>query len=196
MRKKKIIAIAGSPSKKRNSDSMLDSFIEGIKSARPEYDVEKFYIIDVPIAQYCFQNGDTPCRDDEPQFMELAEKFRDADGVVIATATYNFSVPACLKNFIDRLRYVALDMKRRNALGQPVGMFTKHRMFFLVSGGTPKWFQKIAFFLFPPFWLRVIFAYYGVRKFGSFYTGNVRAFDSEKTLAKCKRMGRRWAKKF
>jgi FMN-dependent NADH-azoreductase len=123
---------------------------------------------------------------------ELVEKIQSSQGLVIATPTYNFSVPAHLKNFIDRSRFFVLDMEKKNSLGQPVGKLKYLGTYFLVSGGTPKWAETILFFAYPPFWLRGVFLYFGARVFGAYYTGNIRAFENKKILTICQRRGQRF----
>ncbi|MBI4133338.1 NAD(P)H-dependent oxidoreductase [Candidatus Uhrbacteria bacterium] len=188
---KKIIALSCSPSRGRNSDTMLDRFIAG---ARREEGVavEKVYLGDIPVNDYRFENRIGP-EPDEPEFAKLCEEMQAADALVIATPTYNFSVPGRLKNFIDRIRFLSLDFDRKTNLGQPVGKLGKLRTYFLVSGGTPTWAQKIVFFAFPPFWLRGVFLYFGAQVMGAYYSGDVRTFENEERLAVCEGEGRRFA---
>lgn len=188
----KIIALSCSPSKGRNSDTMLDNFIEGVKTVSG-VEVEKIYLSQIPIDFYSYENS-KGVGENEKEFGVLIEKIKSSNGVVIATPTYNFSVPAHLKNFIDRLRFIALDFTHKNKIGQPVGKLGYLGMFFLVSGGTPLWAQKILFFAFPPFWLRGVFLYFGARVFGAIYTGDVRSFEDKKLKNKCFKSGVRYAK--
>lgn len=188
----KIIALSCSPSRGRNSDTMLDHFIKGVRAVN-EVEIEKIYLSDIPIDYYSFENskGVGPY---EEKFAELIEKIKSAKGLVVATPTYNFSVPAHLKNFIDRLRFIALDMEHKNGLGQPKGRFRYLSTYFLVSGGTPVWAQKILFFAFPPFWLRGVFLYFGAKVMGATYTGDIRSFEDPAFHAKCEKAGRKYAK--
>ncbi len=189
----KVIALACSPSHGRNSDTMLDSFIEGLTTHK-NIQVEKIYLDSVPIDTYTFENCTGP-QEHETEFKELTEKIKNVQGLVIATPTYNFSVPSHLKNFIDRLRFFALDMNHKNAISQPVGQLGYLKTYFLVSGGTPNWAQRILFFAFPPFWLRGVFLYYASICLGAFYTGNTKAFSDEKVKTKCKKEGIKYGKK-
>lgn len=192
--KKKILALSCSPSKGRNSDTMLDNFVEGIKKTTDEsIEIEKVYLTDIPIDMYTYENGSQPASY-ETEFYELAMKFKYASGVIIATPTYNFAVPAGLKNFVDRIRFIALDLSRKNKFNQPVGLLRDSRLFFLVSGGTPKWAQKILFFAFPPFWLRSVFLYYGSQCMGAFYSGDIKTMENEKILKKCEKLGEKFGK--
>ncbi len=188
----KVLALSCSPSHGRNSDTMLDAFILGVMK-NSSVEVEKIYLSDVPIQDYCYENRLGAC-EEETELKELLEKIQSADGLVIATPTYNFSVPARLKNLIDRMRPIALDMKAQNRLGQPVGQLKYLQMYFLVSGGTPNWAQRILFFAFPPFWLRAVFLYYNARVRGAVYTGSTKAFSDDRLLSKIELRGARYAR--
>lgn len=188
----KILAISSSTSRGWNSDTMLDHFIRGMESVGEIY-VEKIYLDDINIDLYRFENKNGPLNH-EIEFKKLTDKIKnEIDAIVIATPTYNFSVPAHLKNFIDRIRFFALDFSIRNRIGQPVGKLGHLKMYFLVSGGTPNWAEKILFFTFPPFWLRGVFLYYGAKVMGAFYSGDVETFKNQKILAKCTKRGKKFA---
>ncbi|MEY4440391.1 MAG: hypothetical protein RLY49_17 [Candidatus Parcubacteria bacterium] len=189
----KVIALSCSPSKGRNSDSMLDAFIEGIKT-NSNIVVEKIYLKDIQIETYDFENRLGPT-EQEKNFEQLTQSLKCAQGLIVATPTYNFSVPAHLKNFIDRMRFFTLDFDHRNAIGQPVGMLRYLKTYFLVSGGTPHWAQRILFFAFPPFWLRAVFLYYGSVVYGALYSGDIKTYENKKILAKCKKAGVKYGKK-
>lgn len=190
----KILALACSPSRGRNSDTMLEHFILGMKEV-PNIEVEKIYLEDIPIDYYKFENSRIPA-EHEVKFKELSEKImKEVSGLVIATPTYNFSVPAHLKNFIDRIRFFALDFSKRNKMGQPVGNLGHLRTYFLVSGGTPNWAEHILFFTFPSFWLRGVFLYFNAKVMGAFYSGDIKTFENKKILEKCFKKGKRYAEK-
>lgn len=188
-----ILALSCSPSQGRNSDTMLDAFIKGIQT-HPDILVEKIYLEDVQIDTYCYENRNGP-QEHETDFKSLTDKIKSAQGLVIATPTYNFSVPAHLKNFIDRIRFFALDLKHKNRLQQPQGLLPYLKTYFLVSGGTPKWAERILFFAFPAFWLRAVFLYYGSQCFGAYYSGDVVTFQNEKILKLCTKLGKRYGRK-
>lgn len=193
---KKIIAISASPSKGRNSDSMLDSFITGFKEkAEDKILIEKIYLNEIYIEYYSHENNNGP-QEEEKELNELFNKFNEADGIVIATPTYNFSVPAKLKNLIDRIKPIVLDEERLNILGQPRGKMSNKRMFFLVSGGTPTLARFFIFFLFPGFWLKTVFAYYGTIRTKSFYSGDIDIHKKPHELKKIEKLGGKFAKKF
>lgn len=190
---KHIIALSCSPSRGRNSDSLLDAFIDGVRTI-PGVTIEKIYLSDIPIDYYTFENsvGVLP---HEEKFGKLCDDIKRANGLVIATPTYNFSVPAHLKNFLDRIRFLALDLDDKNFLGQPTGTFDYLGTYFIVTGGTPSWAEKILFFAFPPFWLRGVFLYYGAKVFGAMYTGDIKAYENKRLLQIAKKRGIYYAKK-
>ena len=195
---KTIIALASSPNKGGNSDTLLDEFIAGIKESHQKLTVEKLYVCDIP--SHFFDHGHKAVdQQEEPEFFELCEKVRQADGLVIATPTFNFNVPSKLKNFIDRIGYFALDYQKINRLGQPTGQLTKLRTFTIVTGGTPNLHRYFLFFLFPGFWLRAIMAYYGCLKYQTRYAGGLTFRNPAKAkpalLAQFKRLGRNFAEK-
>lgn len=187
-----VIALSCSPSHGYNSDTMLDNFVQGFKGASNK-SVEKIYLSDIPIDDYCFDNKTGPA-EHETAFKELCEKIMEAEALVIATPTYNFSVPAKLKNLIDRIRFFALDFNNKSRLGQPSGKLEHLRVYFIVSGGTPTWAQKLLFFAFPPFWLRGVFLYMGSHCLGAIYSGNVKAFQTPSVLEKCRLRGKKFAR--
>jgi len=195
MKIKKIIAISGSPSKGWNSDTMLDAFIEGANKV-PNVEVKKLYATDVNCDLYSFENRNGVC-DYENELRELFSDIENSQGLIIATPTYNFSVPAGLKNIIDRMRPIALDMQKINIVGQPTGKLHYLKTYFLVSGGTPTFFQKLMFPVFPPLWLSLVFKYYGARLGGSIYGGGLKgtstAADNKQLLAKARKAGKRYA---
>lgn len=190
----KILALSCSPSRKRNSDTMLDYFISGMREVS-DIEVEKIYLEDIPIDYYKYENSKAPGAHEEA-FKKLSDKImHEVEGLVIATPTYNFSVPAHLKNFIDRIRFFALDFQNRNKLGQPTGMLGHLKMYFLVSGGTPAWAERIVFFAFPSFWLRGVFLYFNAKVMGAFYSDDIKTYENKKTLEKCFKKGKRYAQK-
>lgn len=190
----KILAISASPSRKRNSDTMLDYFISGMIKVEG-IEVEKIYLDDIPIDYYKYENS-KGAEDHEIEFKKLSDKImHEVCGLVIATPTYNFSVPAHLKNFIDRIRFFALDFQNKNKLGQPRGMLGHLKMYFLVSGGTPAWAERIVFFAFPSFWLRGVFLYFNAKVMGAFYSDDIKTYENKKILEKCFKLGKKYAEK-
>lgn len=171
---------------------MLDHFLRGAASVSG-VEIHKVHLTDIPIDHYSYENKTGPLPH-ETEFQKLCERIQHkTDGLVIATPTYNFSVPAQLKNFIDRMRFFGLDFSKRNKLAQPVGKLHYLKTYFLVSGGTPNWAQKILFFTYPPFWLRGVFLYHGAQVMGSYYSGDTKTYQNDAILRHCYNKGKRYA---
>lgn len=175
---------------------MLDAFLEGVKTVE-DVSVDVVDINQIPMEYHRFEVYNP--KDEEIEFKAVVEKLQNTNALVIATPTYNFNVPSNLKNFIDRITYVALNKKKLNILRQPIGQLSHCKTFYLVSGGSPWLVEKLLFFIFPIFWLRVIFTYYGARLGGGIYGGSLTfsnpASERLKLLEKCRKAGRRFAKK-
>lgn len=193
-----ILALEASPEKGQNSDTLLDHFLKGVKEKNPDIVIDKYYLHDVPMEAYNHTCSKGP-QEGEEIFAEVVEKLQSAQGLVIGTPTYNFNVPSPLKNFIDRIGYVSLEYGKKNLLGQPPGRLGYLKTFFVVTGGTPASIRRCIFFLYPGFWLSVIFRYYYARNTGSLYGGNLtfrhQAKDEPRLMKKAKKQGSKFAKR-
>jgi FMN-dependent NADH-azoreductase len=150
------------------------------------------------IANYTFFNR-VPDPVKDPDLVQLVDQIMACQGLVIATPTFNFGVPAVLKNVLDRLSYKALNPKKLNWLAQPTGLLNHLYNFYLVSCGTPKRFLFFAWPVFPSFWLKLVFWYFGAHSVGGIYGAGLNAQhlakDNPKLLARCKKAGERYARR-
>ena len=113
----KITAIIGSPEEDGNSETLLYSFLKGMEQDQVEAKIYDLKQID--LAYHC-HNCKTPL-DSETEFSNLISDIETSQLLIIATPTYNFSVPARLKNLVDRLGFMALDYQNLNRFKQPSG---------------------------------------------------------------------------
>jgi len=113
-----------------NSDFLADAFIEGLQSLEG-VQVTKIRLKELSIKHFTLERYHPDCpRDDD--FPGVQAAIQEAKGVVIATPIWNFSVPAHLKNFIDRMGAFALD-DETHSKGQ-----LKGKPFYLIyTGGAP-----------------------------------------------------------
>ena len=185
-----LVAIKASPEEISNSTVLLNSFLDGVKSVS---DVGINIYDSNTINLHYYRHDYNEPKDDETEFKELAKSLQHCSGLVIATPTYNFNVPSNLKNIIDRLTFIALDKTKLNILRQPQGQLKHIKPFFIATGGSPLWAEKILFFLYPIFWLRIIFLYYGAHIGGGIYGDSLSfskpAKDRPRLLAKCYKKG-------
>ncbi len=98
----KVLAIASSPRRHGNSETLLDSALKGIRSKNA--DTEKVVLRDLNLypcqgCGRCSVKGSCKIRDD---MRFLLTSIRRADAVIIASPVYFGSVTALLKIMIDR----------------------------------------------------------------------------------------------
>jgi multimeric flavodoxin WrbA len=132
----KVIGIYGSPRKAGNTDLMLDAFLEGAEAAGGE--ASRLYVRDLEIrgclgCGYCDKAGTCIQKDDMQQVYPLLE---EAQGIVVASPVYFYSVTAQLKLLIDRTQ--ALYMKREISKrgGEIVREGLQRKGFLLLAGAT------------------------------------------------------------
>jgi len=99
----KIAAVLGSPhGMKGNTGQVLDGLLRGAKARGAE--VTLFSLSDLAVrpcraCDTCHRTGTCPVRDD---FNSIRKALLDADGVVLASPNYIFSVSAQMKALMDR----------------------------------------------------------------------------------------------
>lgn len=125
-----IVVIVGGTNEPSNSNVMADAFIEGMQRI-DGVTVRKFRLKDMRIEHFTLQYYHPGFKSDD-DFPQAEHALRDASAVVFSTPVWNFSVPAHLKNFIDRMGAFALD-EATHSKGQ-----LKRRPFALLyTGGAP-----------------------------------------------------------
>jgi multimeric flavodoxin WrbA len=100
----KVIALLGSPLLQGNTAKLLDEAIRGVMDAGCE--VEKIEVTALTFKPcqeifYCRQNETCAMKDD---VTPLYGKFRDLDGIIIASPVMTMGIPGTLKSFMDRFQ--------------------------------------------------------------------------------------------
>lgn len=129
----KIIALLGSPLLSGNTAKLLDRAIQGARDAGAE--VEKIEVTNLNIRacreiMFCREHETCAMKDD---MQGIYGKFRDIDGVILATPVMTMGIPGMLKSFIDRFqvyfmaKYVrkkplVVEEKRKSRLGLYLGI--------------------------------------------------------------------------
>jgi len=124
MSRKKILIFMGSPRREGNSTLLARQVEAGAKAAGA--DVENFFLHDLDVkacdaCDICRDKTETDCILDD-DMRDIFPKLRQADGIVIASPTYWFTVSAQTKLFMDRWY----------ALGGPEGYALKGKKFGIV----------------------------------------------------------------
>lgn len=130
-RRMRILVMVGGTNEPSNSRFLADRFAEGIRLQEPSAIVETLLLKDLALPHFtiaCYRSGLEP----GDAVLALWEAVRSADGVVIASPVWNFSVPAHLKNAIDLLGCKALDAETRSK-----GQLRGKPFFFIFTGGAP-----------------------------------------------------------
>ena len=127
----RVVVIVGGTNEPSNSNTLADAFIEGMKQVG-NVSVEKFRLKDLSIAHFTLERYEPHCNNKDDDFCRIEDSLANSHAVVIATPIWNFSVPAHLKNLIDRMGAFALDQETHSK-GQ-----LKARPFYLIfTGGAP-----------------------------------------------------------
>jgi len=101
-----VLGISGSPHRHGNTETLLDSFLDGAKAAGAE--IEKVILKDLDYSpcrgcNACHKTGDCVVKDDA---IALFEKVLKCDCLAIASPIYTMGITAELKGFIDRGQYL------------------------------------------------------------------------------------------
>jgi multimeric flavodoxin WrbA len=101
-----VLGISGSPHRHGNTETLLESFLDGAKAAGAE--VEKVILKDLDYSpcrgcNACHKTGDCVVKDDA---IILFEKVLKCDCLAIASPIYTMGITAELKGFIDRGQYL------------------------------------------------------------------------------------------
>ena len=132
---RKIVALLGSPLVGGNTAKLLDEAIRGARETG--CDVE---LIVVPFLNfqpcmeifYCMDHETCKMKDD---LTPIYEKFRDIDGVIIATPIMTMGIPGKLKSFMDRFQvYFMAKYVRKNALVSEEKKSARKGLYIGISG--------------------------------------------------------------
>ena len=101
---RKVIALLGSPLSDGNTARLLDEAIRGAEEAG--CDVERIVAAHLDIAPcmeifYCRENETCEIGD---EMIGIYDKFREMDGLIIATPVMTMGIPGRLKSFMDRFQ--------------------------------------------------------------------------------------------
>lgn len=115
----KIVAVNGGPRKGKNTDQLLDAFLEGVKEASPEAEVEIIRLFDYEFAgcRACYacqlkQNReDLGCRAKDKMTELLRDTFH-ADGIVFTSPIYYGNMTGHLRSFLERLMYPGVSRRK------------------------------------------------------------------------------------
>ena len=125
-----ITLILASPNHPSNSETVAQSFVEGINSVE-NANIATVHLSNMDLAYFTpeyYEEGAVV----EEDFQKFESIIQASDGIVIATPVWNFGVPGKLKNLLDRMGSFALDKEQRRN-GQLNGL----PFYLIFTGGAP-----------------------------------------------------------
>jgi len=146
--KKQLVAIYCAPNRDSNSATLCDEFCRGVETAGIH--VEKIYLYDMHLPYFNYKNRKAdPPESRENKDIKLMEKMLlGSKGIVIATPVWNFSVPAKLKNMMDRISYFGRVFKHPYSMKKQPNLHHVN-CFYIMTTGAPWYgwlFDSIAYF--------------------------------------------------
>ena len=108
----KIVAVNGGPRKGKNTDQLLNAFLEGIRYADPSAEIQVIRLYDYTFKGCisCFacqlktHRDELRCWQKDDVSPLLADTYH-ADGIVFASPVYYYNVSAQLRLFLERLMF-------------------------------------------------------------------------------------------
>ncbi len=125
-----IVVLVAGMNDPSNCELLADKYIEGIKT-HDGAEVHKFLVRAIPLPHFTVPDYESDANASK-EFRDVRELIKAADGVVIATPVWNFSVPAHLKNFIDWMGTFGLDAQTHSK-----GQFKAKPFALIHTGGAP-----------------------------------------------------------
>ncbi len=125
----KILVLVAGTNEPSNSETLAHAFIQGMRQ-HGEITIDSLRLKDLTIEHFMLDFYDPQCNQEE-DFCRVQKLLEDSHGFVIATPVWNFSVPAHLKNLIDRMGSFALDASRSK------GMLKRKPFYLIFTGGVP-----------------------------------------------------------
>jgi multimeric flavodoxin WrbA len=130
-----VLGISGSPRRHGNTETLLDSFLEGAKAAGAT--VEKVVLKDLDFSacqgcNACHKTGNCIVKDDAPA---LFDRILAADAIAIASPIYSMGITAQLKGFIDRGQYLWARKLMLKTLSFSEDHIHRHKAVFISTAG-------------------------------------------------------------
>jgi len=131
----KVLGISGSPHRHGNTETLLDSFSDGAKTAGSS--VEKIILRDLDYSpcrgcNACHKTGECIVKDDA---ITLFDKILKADAIAVASPIYSMGITAELKGLIDRGQYLWARKFILKTLYFPNDHIVRHKGIFISTAG-------------------------------------------------------------
>lgn len=124
-----ILVVVAGMNEPSNSNVLADQCIQGITTV-PGVRYEKIRLKELSL--HHFSIADYTEESSEPDYVRIKSLIQEASGIIFATPVWNFSVPAHLKNLIDRMGAFGLDAETHSK-----GQFKQKPFGIIFTGGAP-----------------------------------------------------------
>ena len=144
----KVYAINGSPRKNKNTATLLQKVLDGVKASAKDKEIEteiiNLYDLNYTGCKSCFackrlegkSYGKCAVKDD---IYEILEKLSQADGIIFGTPVYLGSITGQLQSFLERLIFPYLVYDKERSSIAPKKMATA----FIYTMGVPEELMEI-----------------------------------------------------
>lgn len=99
-----LMAVSSSPRRNGNTELLLNSFVEGVKTQGWEAEIYRIHYLNIGMCQacdFCAKEGEC-ILDDDMQY--IYSRIKEAQGLVVASPVYFGTVSGQFKIFIDRFQ--------------------------------------------------------------------------------------------
>lgn len=130
-----IIAVLGSPRPAGNTATLLREAVRGAEDAGCTVETINIYELEYRGCQeifYCMDHDTCRIADD---MIEMYEKFRQMDGLIVAAPIMTMGIPGPLKSFLDRFQVYYMAKYYRNESFISGESRKRRRMLFISIGG-------------------------------------------------------------
>ncbi|BBL67156.1 flavodoxin family protein [Methanoculleus chikugoensis] len=132
---KTVIALLGSPILDGNTARLLDEAIRGVEEEGVRVEKIEVAQMDIlPCMEFFQCKGSENCLI-EDEMTEIFRKFREMDGLIVATPVMTMGVPGRLKSFIDRFQvFYMAKYHRGNSFISPERRKKRKMLFISIAG--------------------------------------------------------------
>lgn len=135
---KKVLVISGSPRKNGNTASLINQFIEGVKTNTEHVEQINAHTIDLKYCTGCLRcNIIKRCSISNDEWPDLSQKIIEADVLVFGSPVYFHHVSAQMKKIIDRFRsFVHVQITKDGLIHTPHQIWKKDFVLLLPLGSS------------------------------------------------------------
>lgn len=143
-----LLAISTSPKQDSNSTTLLMEFCRGAEAEGIKIEHIHLYDLHIPYFNYENRKADPAYLHANRDIKKLESLIMNSQALVIASPVWNFSVPAVLKNFMDRISYFARVFKKQGTMRKQPNLKHLH-CYYIFTTGTPWYgwpFDSLAYY--------------------------------------------------